>query len=129
MKTFGKICLGIIIGAVVSFVVAITCIPSTRAMWNNYLHTMHEVDDHTTYKTKKEVEDTCRAMISSYTSDKLTYDQYKGDTSIEKRSWAEQAKMRANRTAATYNEYILKNNYVFDTNVPYDIKMQLEYLE
>lgn len=33
--------------------------------------------------------------------------------------------MRANRTAATYNEYILKNSYVWKGNVPDDIRAQL----
>ena len=129
MKTFGKICLGIIIGAVIAFVVAITCVPTTRAMWNEYIHSLKKVDDVTTYKTRKDVEDTCRSMIASYTADKLTYEQYKDDPSTEKQGWGEQAKMRANRTAATYNEYILKNSYVFSGNVPVDIFMQLEYLK
>lgn len=37
--------------------------------------------------------------------------------------------MRANKTAASYNEYILKNSYVLDVNVPSDIDMKLEILE
>lgn len=105
-----------------------TLVPSGRAIWNSYQHTMHKVDDVTLYQTRKKVEDTCRAMISSYTSDILTYDQYKDSVDSEKQGWAEQAKMRANKTAASYNEYVLKNSYVWEGNVPSDIRKQLDYI-
>lgn len=68
-------------------------------------------------------------MIASYNSDKLTYEQYKNSDSQEKQSWAEQAKMRANKTANAYNEFILKNSYVWRGNVPKDIISELEYIE
>lgn len=103
--------------------------PTGRAAINTYFHKVQEADDLTRYSTKKEVEDSCRAMISSYESDRLTYEQYKNADSEEKRSWAEQAKMRANKTASTYNNYVLKNNYVWSGNVPADIKERLEYIE
>lgn len=88
-----------------------------------------KIDDATNYETIKKVEDTCRSMIASYESDKLTYEQYKDSTNEEKQSWAEQAKMRANTTASNYNNYILKNSFVWNGNVPADIKMELPYLE
>lgn len=88
-----------------------------------------KIDDSTNYETIKKVEDTCRTMISSYESDKLTWMQYKDSDSDEKQSWAEQAKMRANKTASTYNNYILKNSFVWDGNVPKDITLALEVLE
>ena len=103
--------------------------PSGRAFLNNWNYDLKKVDERTDYKTLKKVEDTCRSMISSYESDKLIYGQYKDSESKEKQTWAEEAKMRANRTATTYNEYILKNNYVWEDNVPGDIYMKLEYLE
>lgn len=103
--------------------------PVGKAMWNNWFFTVQKVDDVTNYNTIKEVEDTCRAMISSYESDKLTYEQYKDSDNEEKQSWAEQAKMRANKTAATYNNYILKNSFVWKDNVPNDIYMKLEIIE
>ena len=87
------------------------------------------MDDNTSYENRKKVEDTCRAMIASYESDKLTYEQYKDSDNEEKRSWAEQAKMRANKTAASYNNYILENSYVWSDNVPTDIRRNLPYLE
>ncbi|MBR5780419.1 MAG: hypothetical protein IKY27_00350 [Bacteroidales bacterium] len=89
----------------------------------------HKIDDSTRYETKKKVEDTCRAMIASYESDKLTYEQYKDSDNEEKQSWAEQAKMRANKTASTYNNYILENSYVWSGNIPTDIKNELWYIE
>lgn len=106
-----------------------TLVPSGRAVWNSYQYTMHKVDDATLYQTRKKVEDSCRAMISSYTSDILTYDQYKDSADNEKQDWAEQAKMRANKTAASYNEYVLKNSYVWEGNVPSDIRKQLDYIK
>lgn len=103
--------------------------PVGKAMWNTWFHAVHRADDHTNYKTKKKVEDTCRAMISSYNADKLTYEQYKDSDNEEKQSWAEQAKMRANKTATTYNNYILENEYVWQNNVPSDIRYNLPYIE
>lgn len=88
-----------------------------------------KIEDATSYETRKQVEDSCRAMVSSYEADKLTYEQYKDSEIKEEVSWANQAKMRANRTAANYNNYILKNSYVWDGNVPDDIMMELEAIE
>lgn len=88
-----------------------------------------KIDDATNYDTRKEVEDTCRAMISSYESDRLVYEQYKDSDNEEKQSWAEQAKMRANDTAATYNNYVLKNSFVWNGNVPPDISGELRYIQ
>lgn len=103
--------------------------PTGVSMRNNWFHSVQKADDNTNYETLKKVEDTCRAMISSYNSDKLTYEQYKDSDDKEKKSWAEQAKMRANNTASTYNNYILKNDYVWRGNVPSDIYMNLPYIE
>ena len=103
--------------------------PAGRAQWNNWWHDVQKVDDNTNYETRKQVEDTCRAMIASYESDKLTYMQYKDSDNEEKQSWAEQTKMRANKTAVEYNNYILKNSYVWRDNVPGDIYTRLEIIE
>ena len=107
----------------------VTCIPSTRAALNAWEHELHKVDDATRYQTRKQVEDTCRATIVSYESDRLTWEQYKDSESAEQRSWADAAKMRANKAALTYNEYFLKNSYVFEGNVPADIRAELPLLE
>lgn len=103
--------------------------PSGIAKWNNWFHAVQKADDDTNYKTKKKVEDTCRSMISSYNSDKLTYEEYKDSDSEEKQSWAEQAKMRANKTASSYNNYILKNSYIWENNIPSDIATELEIIQ
>lgn len=122
-------------GLGIVFVIALICFgifsltPYGRGVLNTYEYNVQKVDDVTNYETIKEVEDTCRAMISSYESDKLTYEQYKDSDSEEKQSWAEQAKMRANKTATTYNNYILKNSFVWKDNVPSDIYMKLEIIE
>ena len=68
-------------------------------------------------------------MIASYKSDVATYEQYKDSDNEEKQSWAEQAKMRANRTANSYIVYILKNSYVWEDNIPSDIDYSLPIVE
>ena len=103
--------------------------PTGKVMWNNWFHAVQKADDATRYETRKKVEDTCRAMIASYEADKLTYEQYKESDNEEKQNWAEQAKMRANKTASTYNNFILKNEYIWKGNVPSDIYMTLPYIE
>lgn len=128
MSKFSAIVLTVVCTLLVLTMLFFRFVPSGRAIWNNYQHTMHKVDDATLYQTRKKVEDSCRAMISSYTSDAMTYRQYKDSTDHEKQGWAEQAKMRANKTAASYNEFVLKNSYVWEGNVPADIRSQLEYI-
>ena len=87
-----------------------------------------KIEDRTSYDTRKKVEDTCRSMIASYKTDKATYEMYKTSYNEEKQSWAEQAKMRANKTANTYNEYMLKNSFVFEGNIPEDIEQKLSLI-
>ena len=115
----------IIVGVILFFVLT----PSGRKEWNNTMYELHKVDDATLYSTRKQVEDTCRSMMSRYTSDSLIYNQYKESDNAEKQGWAEQAKMRANKTAASYNEYVLKNSFVWQGNIPADIKNSLDYLK
>ena len=103
--------------------------PGGRAAINTYFFGVQKADDATSYETRKQVEDTCRAMVASYETDKLIYEQYKDSDSDEQRSWAEQAKMRANKTANSYNEYILKNKFVWSENIPSDIRNELEIVE
>ena len=129
MNKFLAVIVTIILIVVVGSSVFFSATPTGKAIWNNWFHAVQKVDDDTNYKTKKKVEDTCRAMIASYNSDKLTYEQYRDSDSEEKQSWAEQAKMRANKTASTYNNFILKNGYIWKGNVPSDIYMTLPYIE
>ena len=119
----------VLVVAIIGLPIFFGATPAGKAMWNNWFFEVQKVDDVTNYKTIKEVEDTCRAMISSYESDKLTYEQYKYSDNEEKQGWAEQAKMRANKTATTYNNYILKNSFIWKDNVPNDIYMKLEIIE
>ena len=114
----------ILIGAIIFFGFT----PGGRSVWNSYTHSLEKADENQ-YETKKQVEDTARAMIASYKSDVATYEQYKDSDNEEKQSWAEQAKMRANKTASTYNNYILENSFVWEDNIPSDINYRLEYIE
>ena len=121
--------ISLVLIAIIGFSIFFSATPTGKAMWNNWFHAVQKADDDTNYKTRKKVEDTCRSMIASYNADKLTYEQYKDSDNEEKQSWAEQAKMRANKTAMSYNEYILKNSYVWENNVPSDIDYQLAILQ
>lgn len=120
------------LGAVVLTV--LICVGAIFIGWGNTWFTNQvdyvnqKIDDATNYETRKTVEDSCRAMVSSYEADKLTWEQYKDSENAEQRSWADQAKMRANRTAANYNNYILKNSYVWSGNIPDDILSELELI-
>ena len=114
----------ILIGAIIFFGFT----PGGRSVWNSYTHSLEKADENQ-YETKKQVEDTARSMIASYKSDVATYEQYKESDNEEKQSWAEQAKMRANRTANSYNEYILKKSYVWEDNIPSDIDYSLPIVE
>lgn len=120
--------LSITISIVVFVIILLFVTPLGRKIINNYFYDLKQVNNATDYKVSKQVEDTCRAMIASYNSDKLIYEQYKDSDNEEKLSWAEQAKMRANKTASTYNEYILKNLHVWDGNIPEDISDQIPIL-
>ena len=131
MDFYEKFIRGIVVALATMVIVAMfaTLTPAGRYFWNTKQHQVQKVDDATNYKTRKQVEDTCRATIVSYEADKLTWQQYKDSESAEQRSWADAAKLRANKAALTYNEYFLKNSYVFSGNVPDDIRAQLEILE
>lgn len=122
-----------IVGAVI--VAVLICISLIFLGWGNTWlgnqveYVDQKIDDATNYEIRKTVEDSCRAMIASYEADKLTYEQYKDSENDEQRSWADQAKMRANRTASNYNNYILKNSYVWSGNIPEDILAELPIIE
>ncbi|MBQ7047662.1 MAG: hypothetical protein IJN86_01815 [Clostridia bacterium] len=128
MKKVTAVLLALLLVALVGSSIFFSATPTGKAMWNNWFFAVQKADDKTNYETRKEVEDACRAMIASYTSDKLTYEQYKDSDSEEKQSWAEQARMRANKTAASYNEYVLKNSFVWEDNIPADIVSNLPYI-
>lgn len=118
----------IVIALIFLLVIGYYTSPAFRTMINTELYAVQKADDATNYNTIKKVEDTCRSMISSYNADVLTWEQYKNSDG-EQRSWADQARMRANKTASTYNAYILQNSFVWANNVPNDIKSELPIVE
>ncbi len=119
----------ILIVAVIGSLLFLAISPSGREALNNWQYSLKKVDDKTSYEKEKKVEDTCRSMVASYESDKLIYDQYKNSQKSEEQSWAQQAKMRANKTASSYNNYVLENSFVWDGNVPRDISADLSYIQ
>ena len=128
MSKVGTIIVAIISVILIGAIIFFGFTPGGRSVWNSYTHSLEKADENQ-YETKKQVEDTARAMIASYKSDVATYEQYKDSDNEEKQSWAEQAKMRANRTANSYNEYILKISYVWEDNIPSDIDYSLPIVE
>lgn len=119
------------IGLVVIFAVVMIVVlaPEIRAGFNKIEYDIQKADDATNYETLKKVEDTCRAYISSYEADKITYQTNVNLESEQAQELAMSAKTRANRTAATYNSYYLQNSYVWRDSVPDDIKRELPYIE
>lgn len=118
-----------IVISILLIVIGYNFAPGIRETVNKNQTAVQIVDDQTRYETLKKVEDTCRAMISSYESDVLTWNQYKDSESEAERTWAAQAKMRANKTASSYNNYILQNNFVWKDNIPEDIRATLDIIE
>lgn len=131
MRTSEKVAKVVAVAILVAAIVlaVVSCTPSGRAFLNQWDYAVRKVDDATSYETRKQVEDTCRAYIVSYEADKLTWQQYKASDNSEHLSWADSAKLRANKAALTYNEFFLKNSFVFEGNVPSDIRTELPLLE
>lgn len=127
--TIAGLLIGLLIAVLLCGGIFFSCVPEGRAMWASYQNSLTKSTTSNSYESRKKVEDTCRASISSYKTDKLTYEQYKDSDSELEQSWAEAAKMRANKTANIYNEYFRKNSYVFKGNVPDDIDYELETIE
>lgn len=127
MKGF-FIALGVIIALMIITVIGVFAGWFDTWFTNKVEWVDRKIEDRTSYDTRKKVEDTCRSMIASYKTDKAIYEQYKNSDNEEKQGWAEQAKMRANKTANSYNEYILKNTYIFEGNIPEDIEKKLNII-
>ena len=102
--------------------------PTGKSIVQDWSNSMKDISE-TSYENQKKVEDTARAMISSYKSDKVTYETYINSEDKEEQSWAKQAKIRANNTAISYNEYILKNSHIWEDNLPDDIDSELSVIE
>lgn len=123
-----NIWVGIIVGLLLFAAGWYLLTPSGIRERNEHFAALHVADDVTNYATQKRVEDACRAMIASYESDRLIYEQYKDDGIQEHQSWAAQARIRANKTASEYNNFILKNHHVWGENVPLDIRTSLKII-
>ena len=124
----GLIILFSILGTLIVGLTLFFTVTSTgKKIINDWQYSLNRVDERD-YEHQKEVEDTCRMMIASYNNDKLIYLQYKDSDKELEIEMSNNARTRANQTASNYNNYILKNKYVWKDNVPNDIYMQLEYL-
>lgn len=129
MGGFGKGVLGILSVLLLVVIIFFTMTSTGRGLFNTYQFGLQKMDDRTQYESLKRVEDEARAMMASYQADKIKYEQYKTSTVPEQIGWGEQAKMRANQTAATYNNFMLKNSFLFKENLPYDLRYELPILE
>lgn len=114
-----------IITVVAVFLFLVVATAAGRTIWNNYWSDVQQADVNTSYETQKKVEDTARAYISSYNSDVDIYNAYCNSEDENLRAYAESAKMRAIRTANSYNDYLQKNSYVWRDNMPRDLPSTL----
>jgi hypothetical protein len=128
MNNVKSFSLGAVIAIIVVIILAVGGVAGV-IIHNNYDYQLRKADDATNYETKKKVEDYARSLIVQYNSDKKMYEAYKDSESTEQQSWAQEAKIRANNTAVLYNDYLLKNSYVFKDNIPEDIKSELPYID
>ena len=101
-----------------------TATPAGRTIWNNYTHGLNKADE-VSYETRKHVEDTARSYMANYNTDVAIYRTYCDSEDENKREYAEAARMRAIATANSYNEYLQKNSYVFEENMPDDLPYTL----
>lgn len=128
MKTLGTI----IITLFIALILSITFIPSARQAFNEYAFGMKRIDEETNYQNRKMVEDTARSMIANYEFAKSEYELYKPYCDTDDKDRCQRsldAKTSANKTASNYNNYILKNRYLWDKNLPGDIYIELEVIE
>lgn len=116
--------IGLLVAAFLPAVIKYT--KTGRGAYNTQMYGVQKVDDATRYATRKDVEDTCRTMVASYKSDVATINVYRKSGKDE---WAEQVVIRANRTAESYNEFVRKNSFVFQGNVPSDIDIELKLIQ
>ena len=115
----------IIFGAVLYF----TLYPKGVETKNEYEAMLKDADYNTNYDSVRQIEETLRSYAASYEADKITYEINKDATDKESIALAKAARSRANRTAATYNQFYLKNSYIWEDNIPADIRAELEYLQ
>lgn len=115
-----------ILSIIVAFSV-VSCNPFTpiNGLFNKIDYELEKQNDSQRYERRKQVEDTARSMIASYESDKQIYLSMK---EVNKEV-SLQAKIRANSTAISYNEYMLKNSFLWADNIPADIRNKLEIIE
>lgn len=118
-----------IISLLVIFILSYSFIIPVRRAVNEYIFQIKTVDEETSYKNRKMVEDTARSMIANYTFATNEYESYKVYCDVpvdqEKCQRALDSKTSANKTATTYNNYILKNKFVWQDNLPSDIFYEL----
>ena len=127
-----KTLLTVLMTLIIALVLFVTFIPSGRQMLNEYVFGMERIDEETDYQNRKMVEDTARSMIANYEFAKTEYESYKTfceSDDKERCQRALDAKTSANKTATNYNNYILKNRYLWKNNLPGDIYLELEVIE
>ena len=110
-------------------IIGYSFVPSVRTAINEHRLKIKQVDEETSYKNRKSVEDSARALLTNYDSAKSEYETYKqfiGTEDKAKEQRALDAQTSANMTVAKYNNYLTENQFVFKGNLPNDIPLKLE---
>jgi len=109
----------------------ISLTPGGIEFYNTYLKSLKKADLNSNFESAKKAEDTARAMMASYNMDKANYESLKTISNPAPIDLEEikNYKIRLNQTAATYNEFMLKNSFVWKDNIPSDIKQKLDFVQ
>lgn len=102
--------------------------PAIVAFTNKEDAKVIEAHNKTSAKVKKQVEDTARAHMATYTSDKLAYENIKNSKDPDDKYIARSYLTRMNTSASIFNEYMRKNSHVWEGNIPSDIDIELPYV-
>ena len=114
-----------LIGAILLVVGAIAFEPAMIRFENWRSFRNQVAHDQTDYNTLRRVEDQARAMLATWHGDVAQFEAFRDSTDSHERSIANAALIRANRTASTFNNFILTNSFVWAYGVPDDIAEEL----
>ena len=118
---FGGIALGLLI-----IVLALIFAPPWIRARNEYRATLQRIHAETCPDMLRAQERQARNMIASWEADRDQWLMFRDSDNQEERNWANGALMRANRTASSFNNFMLEHSWIH--GIPDDIAESLPML-